>query len=59
MRVAAAALAADLPRARRLGEQARRTTEKLDWSCIVAEFEQALLALTGEAGEGETVHARA
>lgn len=50
---AAAALATDLPRARRMGAQARATTEKLDWSCIVSEFEQALLALTGGAGESE------
>ncbi|MDP2399827.1 MAG: glycosyltransferase family 1 protein [Burkholderiales bacterium] len=56
---AAAALVTDLPRARRLGAEARATTVKLDWSCIVAEFEQALLALTGDADEGETAHARA
>ncbi len=56
---AAATLVTDLPRARRLGQQARATTEKLDWSCIVAEFEQALLALTGDAGEEETADARA
>lgn len=55
----AAALVTDLPRARRLGEQARHTTEKLDWSCIVAEFEQALLALTAETADPATasVHA--
>ncbi len=45
----AAGLVTDLPRVRRLGERARATTEKLDWSCIVAEFEQALLALTDAA----------
>lgn len=46
---AAAALVTDLPRARRMGAKARATTEKLDWSCIVSEFEQALLALTEDA----------
>jgi len=45
---AAAALATDAQRIRALGERARVTTEKLDWSCIVAEFEQALLRLTEE-----------
>jgi len=54
---AAATLVTDLPRARRLGEKARSTTEKLDWSCIVTEFEQALLALTGDAGEGDPIRA--
>lgn len=44
----AAGLATDLPRARGLGERARASTEKLDWSCIVAEFEQALLSLTAD-----------
>ncbi len=43
---AAAALVADPARIRSLGQHARQTTEKLDWSCIVAEFEQALLRLT-------------
>lgn len=46
---AAAALANDAARIKALGLRARATTEKLDWSCIVAEFEQALLRLTGEA----------
>lgn len=45
----AAGLVTYLPQARRLGERARATTEKLDWSCIVAEFEQALLSLTDDA----------
>lgn len=40
---AAAALANDAARIKALGANARITTEKLDWSCIVAEFEQALL----------------
>lgn len=40
---AAAALANDTARIKVLGANARTTTEKLDWSCIVAEFEQALL----------------
>lgn len=44
----AVALAGDRPRIRSLGERARATTEKLDWSCIVAEFEQALLDLTAD-----------
>lgn len=38
-------LAPDIARIRALGAAARATTEKLDWSCIVAEFEQALLEL--------------
>jgi len=46
---AAAALANDAVRARALGAQARVTTEKLDWLCIVAEFEQALLRLIDNA----------
>ncbi|MBY0271303.1 MAG: glycosyltransferase family 1 protein [Burkholderiales bacterium] len=46
---AAAALANDTARIKTLGLRARATTEKLDWSCVVAEFEQALLRLTGEA----------
>lgn len=46
---AAAALANDPARVRGLGAQARVTTEKLDWSCIVAEFEQALLRLINDA----------
>lgn len=41
----AVALAPDTARIRALGAAARVTTEKLDWSCIVAEFEQALLEL--------------
>lgn len=44
----AVALAEAPDRARLLGQQARITTEKLDWSHIVAEFEQALLYLTAE-----------
>lgn len=48
----AADLAVDAERVRALGINARMTTEKLDWSCIVAEFEQALLQLTGELPEG-------
>lgn len=40
---AAAALVNDTTRIKTLGANARITTEKLDWSCIVAEFEQALL----------------
>lgn len=40
---AAAALANDMARIKALGARARITTEKLDWSCIAAEFEQALL----------------
>lgn len=41
----AIALAPQTARIRALGAAARATTEKLDWSCIVAEFEQALLGL--------------
>lgn len=47
----AAALAGDAARARLLGERARATTGKLDWSCIVAEFEQALLGLADDMPE--------
>ena len=46
---AAAALVNDGERIKALGKHARITTEKLDWSCIVVEFEQALLRLTVEA----------
>ncbi len=56
---AAAALANDAPRVKALGARARTVTEKLDWSYIVAEFEQALLRLTDEvpahAGEAHAV----
>jgi glycosyltransferase involved in cell wall biosynthesis len=45
---AAAALINDAARIKALGGQARMTTEKLDWSCIVAEFEQTLLRLINE-----------
>ena len=41
----AAALATAAARVRAIGARARVSTEKLDWSCIVAEFEQALLVL--------------
>lgn len=41
----ARALAASSDRIGLLGSQARATTETLDWSCIVAEFERALLEL--------------
>ncbi len=43
----AAALAPDNERIRELGVRARATTDKLDWSCIVAEFEQAMLEVSG------------
>lgn len=46
---AAAALVNDALRIKTLGANARVTTEKLDWSCIVAEFEQALLRLMDDA----------
>jgi len=45
---AAAALVNDAVRIRVFGKNARVITEKLDWSCIVAEFEQALLRLTDD-----------
>ncbi len=51
----AAALATTPQRARVLGARARVTTEALDWSCIVAEFERALLDLTVEAPSGEAL----
>ena len=42
------ALATDNQRIRTLGADARSTCERIDWSHIVAEFEQALLELTAE-----------
>ncbi len=57
---AAAALVNAAPRVKALGARARATTEKLDWSFIVAEFEQALLRLTDEAElDLDGVHAAA
>lgn len=50
----ATALAEAPDRARVLGRNARATAEKLDWSFIVAEFEQALISLTGEAPDSVT-----
>lgn len=44
----AVTLAGDGGLARALGRQARRGMEKLDWSGIVDEFEQALLDIAGE-----------
>lgn len=44
----AAAIAGDRPRMRTLGEQARLTTERLDWTCIVADFEQAMFDLADD-----------
>jgi glycosyltransferase involved in cell wall biosynthesis len=44
----AVALATDTPRIRVLGAAARSTCEPIDWSHVVAEFEQALLELTAE-----------
>lgn len=44
----AVALAPNTARIRALGAAARATTEQLDWSCIVAEFEQALLELAAD-----------
>lgn len=46
--MAAAELVTDAARVRAFGRSARVTTEALDWTCIVAEFEQALLDLTTE-----------
>lgn len=46
---AAAALVNNAARIKELGARARITTEKLDWSCIVAEFELALLRLIDDA----------
>jgi predicted RNA polymerase sigma factor len=37
-----------MPRIRALGAAARKTCERIDWSKIVAEFEQTLLELTAE-----------
>jgi glycosyltransferase involved in cell wall biosynthesis len=42
----ATALSQDNWRIRAMGAAARVTAEKLDWNCIVAEFEQALFELT-------------
>ena len=47
----ATALAPDIARIRAMGIAARATTEKLDWTCIVAEFEQALLELSADRTE--------
>lgn len=47
----AVALASDSARVRLLGSRARATAEKLDWTCIVAEFEQAMLGLAAEMPE--------
>lgn len=55
---AAAALVNDTARIKALGKHARVTTEKLDWSCIVAEFEQALLRLIDDA-QTEVIEAHA
>lgn len=55
---AAAALVNDAARTRVLGGNARITTEKLDWSCIVAEFEQALLRLMDDV-QAEVMEAHA
>ncbi len=43
----AAALVADRPRIREIGERARHTAEKLAWSHVVEQFETLLLAVTG------------
>lgn len=45
----AVALAETPERAKALGRQARATTEKLDWSHIVADFERALLGVAQDA----------
>lgn len=55
---AATALANDAMRIKTLGANARVTTEKLDWSCIVAEFEQALLRPIDDA-QAEVMEAHA
>jgi len=47
----ATALSQDTWRIRAMGAAARATTEKLDWKCIVAEFEQALLELSADQTE--------
>ena len=44
----ATALAPDTGRIRAMGVAARATAEKLDWKCIVSEFEQALLELSAD-----------
>ncbi|MGE0557641.1 MAG: glycosyltransferase family 4 protein [Burkholderiales bacterium] len=54
----AVALAGDPSRIGLLGKNARATTAKLDWSCIVTEFEQALLTLAEDApGPEAGIHA--
>ncbi len=55
---AAAALVSEAARIKKLGANARITTEKLDWSYIVAEFEQALLHLIDDA-QAEVMEAHA
>lgn len=49
----AASLVNERERIVRLGVAARATTEKLDWSWIVGEFESALLELAAEDGANE------
>lgn len=49
----AAALTRDRERIKRLGAAARATTERLDWSWIVGEFESALLELAANGHEHE------
>ena len=55
---AATALVNEAARIKKLGANARITTEKLDWSYIVAEFEQALLRPINDA-QTEVIEAHA
>ncbi|MFN9490122.1 MAG: glycosyltransferase family 4 protein [Betaproteobacteria bacterium] len=51
----AAALARDGTRIRELGARARETAARLDWSCIVAEFERAMLEVSATAVDADAL----
>lgn len=51
----AAALARDDARVRELGARARETAGRLDWTCIVAEFERAMLEVSATAVDADAL----
>lgn len=51
----ASALARDDTRIRELGRHARETTARLDWTCIVAEFERAMLEVSATATDPHAI----
>ncbi|MFO0441118.1 MAG: glycosyltransferase family 4 protein [Betaproteobacteria bacterium] len=51
----AAALARDDARVRELGARARETAGRLDWTCIVAEFERAMLEVSAPAVDADAL----